>query len=250
MSSASGIRYLTALDSHMTLGERAAIEGILRTLEPRLAVEIGTAEGGSLRQIAAHAEEVHSFDLAAPEQPPPGNARFHIGDSHRLLPEALAGFAGAGRNVDLALVDGDHTAAGVRRDVQDLLASPAVGQCVVLLHDTANETVREGLAAVPYGDWPKVTWVDLDFLPGYLFREPERALEAWGGLGIVLVDDRAPRPDSPLTNDGVFPASEVLAAYRERLAGGRSRGRRRLRDLLSAATPPRPPFRRRSAPLR
>ena len=44
--------------------ERAAVRGVLAELEPRLAVEIGTADGGSLRRIAAHAEHVHATGRA------------------------------------------------------------------------------------------------------------------------------------------------------------------------------------------
>ena len=48
----------------MAYGERFALEGIVSQVRPRLAIEIGTAEGGSLRRIAAHADEVHCFDMA------------------------------------------------------------------------------------------------------------------------------------------------------------------------------------------
>ena len=39
----------------MSRGERAAVEGVLAALEPALAIEIGSAEGASLRRIAPHA---------------------------------------------------------------------------------------------------------------------------------------------------------------------------------------------------
>lgn len=211
-----GIEYLIGLRSHMSLGERAAIEGILQRLRPRLAVEIGTAEGWSLRQIAAHADEVHSFDFDEPALETPPNARIHTGDSHEHLPQVLAELAAERRNVDFALVDGDHTADGVRRDVEDLLNSPAVSRTLILAHDTASETVRAGLTAIAYGDWPKINWVDLDFLPGFLFRDPAHELEIWGGLAMVIVDDSAPRPERPLLNETVFASSEVLAESRER----------------------------------
>src|SRR5438067_2063584 len=89
----------------MSPGERAAVEGILGELRPALAIEIGTAEGAGLRRIAAHAGEVHSFDLEQPSLEPPANAVLHTGDSHHLLPAFLAELAAAGRNVDFALVD-------------------------------------------------------------------------------------------------------------------------------------------------
>lgn len=103
----------------MTLGERAALEGILSQLKPSLALEVGTAEGGSLRRIAAHSREVHSFDMSAPpEEASFENVHFHTGDSHVLLPAWLEEMGKGGRRIDFALVDGDHTMAGVRADAR------------------------------------------------------------------------------------------------------------------------------------
>src|SRR5215218_9389757 len=47
----------------MHFGERFALEGLLRSLKPALSIEIGRAQGGSLRRLARHSEQVHSFDL-------------------------------------------------------------------------------------------------------------------------------------------------------------------------------------------
>jgi len=174
----------------MSFGERAALEGLLAQLQPQLAIEIGTAEGGSLARVAAHSAEVHSFDLIEPQPAARDlpNVTFHTGDSHKLLPELLAHLAEEGRNVDFVLVDGDHSAEGVRQDLHDLLASPAIGRSIIVLHDTMNETVRAGLEAVSYETYPKVAYVELDFVAGYMFREPALLHELWGGLGLVVVD--------------------------------------------------------------
>ena len=187
----------------MTLGERAAMEGVLAQRKPRLAIGIGTAAGGSLQRIAAHAEEVHAFDLVTPhalaEEMP--NVTFHTGDSHELLPDTLSQFAEEDRNVDFALVDGDHSADGARRDLDDLLSSSAVADTIVLIHDIANEQVRSGVDAVRYTAYPKVAHVNLDFVPGYMFRDPDRRHELWGGLGLVIVD---------ATRTAYFPAVPVI----------------------------------------
>jgi hypothetical protein len=173
----------------MSFGERAALEGVLALTSPRLAIEIGTAEGGSLQRIAAHAAEVHSFDLVPPPAEVAGlpNVTFHSGDSHQLLPEVLGQLSEAGRNVDFVLVDGDHSTEGVRRDLEDLLASPAIAETTILLHDTANEVVRAGIDSVPLDDYEKVSYAELDFVAGYMFKTPEMLNELWGGLGFVLV---------------------------------------------------------------
>lgn len=206
----------------MSLGERAAFEGVLSQLKPPLAVEIGTAEGGSLARIAAQSGEVHSFDLVEPQIPIDelGNVTLHTGDSHALLPEVLAGFAAEGRNVDFVLVDGDHSPEGVRRDLEDLLNSPALSQTVIVVHDINNERVRSGVDAVPYTAWPKVAHVDLDWVPGYVFKQPELLHELWGGLGLVVVDASrlAYFPGTSVVQDRYYPAHPVFVEMRDRIA--------------------------------
>ena len=177
----------------MAFGERAAIEGVVAALRPALAIELGTAQGGSLASIAAHCSEVHTFDLEPSVADVPAHVHLHAGDSHVLLAQLLAELVEAGRNVDFVLVDGDHSPDGVRRDLTDLLDSPAVGRTVILLHDMANEAVRAGVAAVEFGRYPKVAYVDLGFIA---LPQPEGALvERWGGLGLVVVD-----PDGELVD--------------------------------------------------
>ena len=160
----------------MSPSERAAIKGLLGDCRPEIAIEIGTASGGSLLRIAQFAGEVHAFDLEAPRAEVAGlpNVTFHTGDSHALLPRLLARLADRGANVDFVLVDGDHSSEGVRRDVEDLLASKAIVDTLVVLHDTANREVRAGLDAIDYAAKPKVSWVDLDWLPGFVL--PRRAI--------------------------------------------------------------------------
>lgn len=202
----------------MTAGERAALDGLLRNLAPKLSIEIGTAEGGSLRCLAERSQEVHSFDVVGPPQDigELANVTVHTGDSHVLLPEALSRLESAGRSVDFALVDGDHTAAGVRRDVEDLLSSGAVSEAVILLHDTANEEVREGLEAIDFSAWPKVAAVDLDFVPGYLVRVEAFHHEIWGGLGMIVVGDGGGHR-MQLVSEIAYSASEILVRHRRRL---------------------------------
>jgi hypothetical protein len=204
----------------MAFGERAAIEGLLSATRPALAIEVGTAEGACLRRMALHAGEVHSFDLIEPSIPDlPQNVVLHTGDSHVLLPQVLAELAAAGRTVGFALVDGDHSADGVRQDVEALLNSPAVADCVIVTHDTGNEHVRAGLDAVPYGAYPKVAHVDLDFVPGHLGRDRFPG-ELWYGLGLIVVDAARPAYGSgPAVQTDRHHGGELLAIARDVLDG-------------------------------
>jgi Methyltransferase domain len=173
----------------MTPGERAALEGVLTVLRPSLSIEIGTCKGGSLGPISAHSDAVHAFDLERQPEVTANrfpNVTFHIGDSHELLPSVLDRLAAEGRNLDFAFVDGDHSAAGVRRDVEDILSSAASARAVILMHDTLNRRVRAGLEEVDYESFEHVRFVDLDFVPGRVDREGPQADELWYGLGVVV----------------------------------------------------------------
>jgi hypothetical protein len=186
----SDLPVFTSRPWQMSYGERTFIEGMLSMLKPRLAIEIGRAEGGSLRRIAAHSDEVFSFDLVEAPAELLGleNVTALSGDSHAQLPIELKRIADEGRNVDFVLVDGDHSADGVRRDVQDLLDSDSIVNTIILIHDTLNEEVRQGLTQVDYDACEKIAWIDLDFVPGYVASLSERLGECWGGLGLIVVD--------------------------------------------------------------
>jgi hypothetical protein len=177
----------------MTFGERVALEGLLTLLKPRLAIEIGTLNGGSLRRIAAHSEKVHAFDFATqPDllaQIP--NAVFHAGDSHGLLPLVLADLAAQGQTVDFALVDGDASALGVQADLEALLGSPAVSQTVILVHDSLNEGKRAAIESIS-----GASYVDLDFVPGHVFAD--EAQQQWLGFALILVGDFRLADDLPM----------------------------------------------------
>jgi hypothetical protein len=202
----------------MSYGERAAIEGVLAQLRPRLALEIGTAEGGSLARVAQYSDEVHSFDLVRPSEEVAvlDNVTCHTGDGHALLPAVLAELAAAGREIDFVLVDGDHSAEGVQRDIEDILDSDAVQRTIVLAHDTMNDVVRSGIESVAFDHYSKVALVDLDFVPGYLARSEPYRLQLWGGLGLIIVDaDRAFNQNGPIREGRFHDLPAVVRSARD-----------------------------------
>jgi cephalosporin hydroxylase len=174
----------------MSFGERAAIEGILASVRPALALEIGTAEGGSLARIANHSAEVHSIDVSheSLKRELPPHVTFHTGASAEVLGALLSSFSERRRTLDFVLVDGDHSFEGVRADLDTLLASPATARSVIVIHDTMNPEVRAGIEAARVDGYEKVVYYELDFVPGYVYREGQCRGTAWGGLGVVLTD--------------------------------------------------------------
>ena len=224
----------------MAPGERAALEGILSQLQPSVAVEIGTAEGGSLRCIARHSARVLSFDINAPngDLATLPNVSFHTGDSHVVLPEVLAQLAAEGLNVDFVLVDGDHTASGVEQDVRDLLASDAVRSTVVVFHDTMNDEVRAGLQRISLEAEPKISYFALDFITGRLNYGGVFHHQLWGGFGLMVIDATGDKRGSEQTDPDAYTVFELVAPVRDALViqeqAGHQAGPGTVREALAA----------------
>jgi hypothetical protein len=172
----------------MSFGERAALEGILANLRPSLAIEIGTAEGGTLSRLASYSGEVHSIDLSHEELAIvlPANVVLHAGDSAEVLPGLLEELERSGQVVDFVLVDGDHSFAGVAKDLRALLESAVTTSSTIVVHDTMNEEVRAGIESVGLDGYERVVYYELDLVPGYLYREGCARNSAWGGLGLIV----------------------------------------------------------------
>jgi hypothetical protein len=169
----------------MHYGEQAALVGVVQMIDPKLALEIGTYDGGSLALIAPFCVRVHTFDLASHVTDHLGNVEYHLGDSRVTVPALLAQLHARNESVDFALIDGDHSREGVHRDVRHLLDSPAVSRAMILLHDVANEAVRAGVRDAARGR-PELAYVNLSFVPPW---DPTGLLsEVWGGLGLLVVD--------------------------------------------------------------
>jgi hypothetical protein len=214
--------------AQMTFGEQAAIEGVLARLRPRVSIELGTASGGSLSRIAQWSSEVHTFDFAhRVEETAFPNVTFHRGDSGSRLPEVLRELEARGTVVDFVLVDGDHSPDGVQRDVEALLGSTAVVETVIVLHDTANEGVRQGIRSGHPERHGKVVYADLSFVPTF---DPESPVsEAWGGLGLIVVDaERSNWPERRAIKPNVAWSTTTRAAHAWRFVAP---GRRLVRPV-------------------
>jgi hypothetical protein len=92
---------------------------------------------------------------------------------------------------------------------------------VILIHDTGNEIVREGLEQVDYGKHPKIVRRDLDFVAGHLSERGAFANQLWGGLGLVVVDNHHdPVPVDVSSASEFYRSFELLSLARERLLDG------------------------------
>jgi hypothetical protein len=197
----------------MNASERAVLLAVLRELSPSAAIEIGTAQGGSLAVIAAHARHVYSLDIDPRcEQQLASrftNVSFRSGPSHASIPGVLEEIEREGRSLELVLIDGDHSREGVTRDIELILQYRPRVPMVVLLHDSFNPFCRYGMRDARWAASPYVHDVELDFVPGIVLGRPGAPPEMWGGLGAALL--------TPEPRDGTLVVRERNRALFEEM---------------------------------
>ena len=207
----------------MTACERFALQDLLRRLSPDMAVEVGTYMGGSLQVLSRFCRDVVSVDIDPTVrdrlQGRFSNVAFRTGQSAELLPDILRSAAADGRHVGFVMIDGDHSAEGVRRDIEAVLGVPPTDRLVMLMHDSFNPECRRGIASARWDDCPYVQAVEVDFVPGiYHERAYDTAADRsmWGGFACAIVD-AVPR-SGPLeirqSQRGLFEAIYAVSSHR------------------------------------
>ncbi len=89
--------------------------------------------------------------------------------------------------------------AGAETALQAVLDEPEIERARLLLLGTGNALERAALEAVPWLTWPRVRYVDLEYVPPRVIEETPGAERLEGGLGLVVLDAdaeawSAPRP--------------------------------------------------------
>ena len=136
----------------MSDAERCSMIMLFDKLRPECAIEApGTADGGSLSMISRYAKKVYSLDID-----PTCKERFHsrfpnaefvVGDSRKTLPICFEHCRLPMRSSRSAPIHGLHTFAGVKADIENLLAYVPTCPLYVALHDSFNPDCRSGMAA-------------------------------------------------------------------------------------------------------
>ncbi|HET6575599.1 MAG TPA: class I SAM-dependent methyltransferase [Fimbriiglobus sp.] len=180
-----------AVEWQMQPGEQAALIALLHGLRPKVAVEIGSRYGGSMQVLARYAERVISVDIdptcrdrLGPRHP---NAEFVTGDSRLTFPPLMKRLEQERAEVGFILIDGDHTATGVQADIRGLLDYRPSCPLFVVMHDSFNPPVRQGIRTAPWSQSRYVHSVELDFVHGIMVTGGEEDREMWGGLALAVL---------------------------------------------------------------
>ncbi len=216
--------------THLAFAEIATFQALLSQLRPRCAVEIGTQTGVTLAEIARHSTRVISLDID-PEVKARLDGRWpHVelitGNSHTTLGGLFARLAAEGSPPDFIFVDGDHTAEGVRLDLEHVLALRPTSPVVVLMHDSFNPQCRRGMLQARWAQCRHCHYVELDFVPGVLHPDPRCLREMWGGLGyaLLLPEPRTAPLEVHRSHQLLFEAAFRQSVYAAQLKPAPARG--------------------------
>jgi predicted O-methyltransferase YrrM len=216
---AKRFKALSGTSVHMAYNEAAVFQALLSNLKPKYAVEIGTETGATLAVIARHAEHAVSIDIdpkvKAELSPAFANVKFITGSSHDVLPVLLQKLAAENTNPDFLFVDGDHSAEGVRKDLEFILSVCPTRPMTVLMHDSFNPHCRQGILSARWSQNPFCHFVDVDFSPGVLHPDESIKGQMWGGLGyaLFLPEPRKHVLDVKTTHRPLFEAAFRSSIY-------------------------------------
>jgi len=210
------------LEWQMSRAERYAFIALLETAKPDIAIEVGTYKGGSLQVIAQSARKVYSLDISpdAREQLSPkfSNVEFLTGDSQQLLPPLLDQISASAERLGFVLIDGDHSTAAVRADINAVLNYRPICPLFVVFHDSFHPPSREGILTANWKNCPWVHYVDLDFVQGVFHRHAFATAEPrsmYGGLCVAVLfpDSRSTDLQVQQSQRGLYDAVYTKSRY-------------------------------------
>jgi hypothetical protein len=188
--------------------ERIAITGLLARLRPKMALEIGVYHGGSLTLTSQFANEVIAIDIdpdVVNRFNVPANTEIWIGDSADLISRALTRTEDRDLPLNFVLIDADHSAAGVTRDIEQVLRYRPREPMVILIHDSGNPDCRQGILNADWNCNPHVQFVECDLVPGQIIEHTVKAGrgEVWGGLAIAYLNAEIRSGSVPIRQSAV-----------------------------------------------
>lgn len=211
--------------------ERFALMGLLKEFRPKLSLEIGTYKGGSLQVLARLSERVISIDIdAGVAKALAGrfeNVEYFSGDSRVMLPEVIRTINADGSDLNFVLIDGDHSAEGIKRDIENVLKLVPRTKVIIIMHDSFNPDCRAGMKLANWNLCPYVHHVELDFIPGvYHFEayDTAQARTMWGGFACAVIE--------PISRGGALEISESQKGLYEAVLAVSTHANRKHRGLL------------------
>jgi len=170
----------------MSVAEKAAILYLISKMPKRsVAIEIGSYCGGFTRVLSKNFDKVYSLDIdhsniVSREQFQ--NVKWVEGDSKKTLPGLIKHINKSKEDVNLILIDADHSFDAVYKDIKNVLHYVPKSDTVLLLHDSWYAPSRDAISLSHWNSSPYVHYIEKDFVCGDVIRNM-----FMGGLALVIM---------------------------------------------------------------
>lgn len=181
--------------AQMTPRERLLLFAMITGALPTRVLEIGSCEGGSALIMRRALDPKAMLVCIDPRPRWSEDTRGELGPRTHLItgssPASLdEAMRLAGGRFQFALVDGDHSAGGVREDLRGLASCLEPG-ALVLLHDAHYWRVREGIDTFLQQERRFVDVGLVSVEPTPEGRDEQGHAVVWGGLRLLRFDPEA-----------------------------------------------------------
>lgn len=177
----------------MTDAERSALSTLLSNLRPECALEIGTYKAGSLGILSKYSNRVYTIDIDPSFQSEYAemfpNVDFIVGNSQDVLPGLLETIQRNGEPLSFVLIDGNHSEAGVRNDIESILKFSPSQPLFIIMHDSFNPECRKGILTANWRSNPYVHTLELDYVVGRFVtkEESDNYRTMWCGFALAIM---------------------------------------------------------------
>lgn len=228
----------------MSIAERLAFQALLERIKPKLSLEIGTYQGGSLQVLSHYSQKVVSVDIDPKVEtrlkPLFANVEFRTGNSTTLLPSLVEEMNGIGKQPDFVLIDADHSAEAVRRDIEAVLQFKILKPMVILMHDSFNPDCRAGILSARWVNHPQVAAVEVDFVQGIFHEKAHDTAAArtmWGGLACAYLEPKDRKGPFMITqsHEALFRCIYPLSSHQSKKNPRLNRLRHGIRRCIAEA---------------
>ncbi|HEX8104105.1 MAG TPA: hypothetical protein VF533_15910 [Solirubrobacteraceae bacterium] len=105
-------------------------------------------------------------------------------------------------------------AAGDAATLQALLDEPQIAAATLLLAGTGAADARAALEALPFRQWPRVRYVDLEYVAPRVVEEGRGHERLEGGLGLIVLDADAQPGEWPAPAPPYLPLARAIEGLR------------------------------------
>lgn len=174
----------------MSKAEQSVLIELLQRIQPKVSIEIGTYNGGSLQALSTYSNKVYAVDLMPNYRDKRcdilKNVDYRVGDSKTIIPDLVNSINASNEEVEFVLIDGDHSSEGVLNDISNILQLKPKQPIFIILHDSFNPNCRAGIRSYDYNTNKHVHAVEIDYVTG-LFNHDGLYREMWGGFAAIYM---------------------------------------------------------------